>query len=71
MRSVNDYLHYRVIDVSSFREMMKRWAPATASRFVKEIAACGTETVIHRAMDDIKWSIELMKMFRPLLTAKR
>ncbi|CAF2786733.1 unnamed protein product [Rotaria sp. Silwood2] len=70
MPTVLSYLHYRVIDVSSFNEMMKRWAPATASRFVKEIAANGRVEVSHRAMDDIEWSIELMQMFRPLLTAR-
>ncbi|CAF0976606.1 unnamed protein product [Rotaria sp. Silwood1] len=71
MPTVYNYLHYRVIDVSSFREMMKRWAPSTASRFVREIAANGKCEVTHRAMDDIEWSIELMKMFRPLLTARK
>ncbi|CAF1077214.1 unnamed protein product [Rotaria sordida] len=71
MPTVHSYLHYRVIDVSSFREMMKRWAPSTASKFVREIAANGKVTVSHRAMDDIEWSIELMKMFRPLLTAQK
>ncbi|CAF1036709.1 unnamed protein product [Rotaria sordida] len=71
MPTVHSYLHYRVIDVSSFREMMKRWAPSTASKFVREIAANGKVAVSHRAMDDIEWSIELMKMFRPLLTAQK
>lgn len=71
MPSIHRYLHYRVIDVSSFREMMKRWAPFTASKFVRQIAANGKQVVTHRAMDDIEWSIELMKMFKPLLTAKQ
>ncbi len=70
MPNVHHYLHYRIIDVSSFREMMKRWAPITASKFVKQIAANGKQVISHRAMDDIEWSIELMKMFRPLLIAR-
>lgn len=70
MPSVYEYLHYRLIDVSSFQEMMKRWAPITSSKFIRHIATNGKENVSHRAMDDIEWSIELMKMFRPLLSAR-
>jgi oligoribonuclease len=71
MSRVHEYLHYRVIDVSSFREMMKRWAPGTASKFARQLASDGGEVVSHRAMDDIIWSIQMMKMFKPLLTSRQ
>ncbi|CAF0767591.1 unnamed protein product [Adineta steineri] len=71
MPIVHDYLHYRVIDVSSFYEMIKRWAPETGSKFSKQIASNGRDTVNHRAMNDIEWSIEMMKLFRPLLTSRK
>ena len=69
MPSVYEYLHYRLIDVSSFREMMKRWAPSTASKFARQLVSGGREIVNHRAMDDIEWSIAMMRLFKPLLTS--
>ncbi|UJR34354.1 hypothetical protein I4U23_021758 [Adineta vaga] len=53
------------------RKIMKRWTPKTASQFSKEISSNGRDIVNHRAMDDIEWSIEMMKLFRPLLTSKQ
>ena len=70
MPKVHDFLHYRIIDVSSFQAIMKRWAPRTESKMKRDLAANGQETVNHRAMDDIKWSISLMKQFKPLLEEK-
>lgn len=49
------YLHYRMVDVSSFKEMAKRWYP-TLPRYEKKGA--------HLALDDILESIEELRYFR-------
>lgn len=66
MPSVAKYLHYRIIDVSSFRAMLKRWNPRKDADFMSTLSHGGTENVNHRAMDDIEWSIALMKLFEPM-----
>ena len=70
MPEVFKYLHYRIIDVSSFRAMLKRWKPARDADLVSQLAHGGQENVNHRAMDDIEWSIALMKLYRPMLTGR-
>ncbi|CAF1136750.1 unnamed protein product [Rotaria sordida] len=70
MPKAHDYLHYRIIDVSSFRGMLKRWAPRNELKFVSKLSKIGRDTVNHRAMDDIEYSMELMKLFHPLLTGR-
>jgi oligoribonuclease len=49
------YLHYRMVDVSSFKEMAKRWYP-TLPPYEKKGA--------HLALDDILESIEELRYFR-------
>lgn len=56
MPSVNAHLHYRNIDVSTIKELAKRWAPEIFSKYKKE----GT----HRAKDDILQSIDEMKFWK-------
>lgn len=56
MPSVHSFLHYRNIDVSTIKELAKRWAPVSFSRYKKE----GT----HRAKDDILQSIDELKFWR-------
>lgn len=52
-------IHYRSIDVSSIKELMRRWLPNEAiSR---------RETSKHRAMDDILDSITELKHYRDVL----
>ncbi|CAF3124557.1 unnamed protein product [Rotaria sp. Silwood2] len=70
MPNAHNYLHYRIVDVSSFRGMLKRWAPRNELKFVSKLSNNGRDTVNHRAMDDIEYSIELMKLFHPLLTGR-
>lgn len=48
-------LHYRQVDVSTFKEMVRRWYGPTAV-FAKDSN--------HTAMDDIRSSIEEMKYYR-------
>ena len=49
------YLHYRTIDVSSVKELAKRWYP-NLPLFEKKGG--------HRALDDIRESIEELKYYR-------
>ncbi len=56
MPTLEDYLHYRVIDVSSIKEVVKRWYPDSYRNEKKQ----GT----HRALDDIRESIEELKHYR-------
>ncbi len=49
MPELEDYFHYRNLDVSSLKELAKRWAPDVAKGVVKSGA--------HLAMDDIRDSI--------------
>ena len=67
MPRVHEYLHYRIIDVSSFQAIMRRWAPWMERKIKAELSRKGPENVSHRAMDDIKWSISFMREFRPFI----
>lgn len=54
---IENYLHYRSIDVSTIKELAKRWYPQQASGYRKKSSA-------HRAMDDIKESVEELRYWR-------
>jgi len=56
MPELEKYFHYRLIDVSTLKELAQRWAPAVAAGFSKEST--------HRALDDIRESIEELKYYR-------
>ena len=55
MPKLANFFHYRHIDVSSFKEVIKRWHPE-AEEFKK--------TSSHRALDDIKESVNELKFYR-------
>eukprot|EP00762_Andalucia_godoyi_P001069 ANDGO_01936.mRNA.1 putative oligoribonuclease len=55
MPSLDQYLHYRIIDVSSVKEIAKRWFPQLPV-FPKQCK--------HRAMDDIFESIAELKYYQ-------
>ena len=57
MRELDGYVHYRSIDVSSFKELCRRWYPAIYRKRPGK-----TET--HRALDDIRESIEELRYYR-------
>jgi len=67
MPKVHDYLHYRIIDVTSFQLIMRRWIPDVEAKIKRHVATNGQDIVNHRAMDDIKWSISFMKQLRRTL----
>ena len=52
---IDQHLHYRMIDVSSVKELCKRWYPG--QEYAKK-------QNLHRALDDIKESIEELKFYR-------
>ena len=56
MPELEDYFHYRSIDVSTVKELIRRWKPEVLSGFKKK----GT----HLALDDIRESIAEMHYYR-------
>ena len=54
---VDDFLHYRSIDVSSIKELCRRWYPAV-------YAAAPPKAKAHRALDDIRESIAELAYYR-------
>lgn len=61
MPAVFSRLHYRVLDVSSFKETLRRWHPEV----VAELESVKVST--HEAMDDIRWSVRELDMYRRAL----
>lgn len=57
MPQVTDYLHYRLVDVSSIKELVKRWYPKDPRTDFKK-------PTNHRALDDIRASIEELRHYR-------
>ncbi|KAA1106813.1 hypothetical protein PGTUg99_009396 [Puccinia graminis f. sp. tritici] len=49
---VSEYLHYRLVDVSSIKELARRWEPKLV-----ELAKPASIPSKHRALDDIRDSI--------------
>ena len=56
MPALNAFLHYRMIDVSTVKELARRWHPAALDGFSKEGA--------HLALEDIRDSIAELKHYR-------
>lgn len=56
MPALEDYFHYRNLDVSTLKELVKRWAPEKMAGFKKK----GT----HQALDDIRESIAELQFYR-------
>jgi oligoribonuclease len=64
MPRLDAYLHYRSIDVSSIKELCRRWYPAV---YRKRPAKAEQ----HRALDDIRESIEELRYYRDHLFTPR
>ena len=56
MPKFNDYLDFRNVDVSSFKEVIHRWYPGIVEQVVKKST--------HRALDDIRESIDEIRFYR-------
>lgn len=61
--SVERYLSYRMIDVSSIKELAKRWYPNVVADFLDH----KEEDVAHRALDDIKYSIKELGFYKKMI----
>ena len=57
MPELIDYLHYRVIDVSTIKELSRRWFP-------KAHYNAPAKTGNHRALGDIRDSIDELRYYR-------
>ena len=57
MKVLADFLHYRTIDVSTIKELARRWYP-------KAYFAAPAKTGNHRALGDIRDSIDELKYYR-------
>jgi len=56
MPQLEKYFHYRLLDVSTLKELASRWAPRIYAGLQKESK--------HLALDDIRESIEELKYYR-------
>ena len=56
MPALERYFHYRNLDVSTLKELAKRWAPQVAAGFSKQSS--------HLALDDIRDSIDELRHYR-------
>jgi oligoribonuclease len=62
MPTLERYFHYRNLDVSTLKELARRWAP--------DVLAGLQKTSKHLALDDIRESIEELRYYRATLFAK-
>lgn len=63
MPIVNDFLHYRLIDVSTCKELCKRWNS-------KIFNQAPTKKLRHRGFDDIMESINELKYYKKFMFNK-
>jgi oligoribonuclease len=54
---IDDWLHYRSVDVSTIKELVRRWYPDV-------YAAAPAKRGSHRALDDIRESIAELQYYR-------
>ena len=54
---IENFLHYRCVDVSSIKELARRWFPEILADAPKKDGG-------HRAMDDIKASVTELEFYR-------
>ncbi len=57
MPAVDEYLHYRSVDVSTIKELARRWFPEAA-------AGAPGKAGGHRAMDDVRESVAELAYYR-------
>lgn len=57
MPLVVSYLHYRIIDVSTIKELTRRWSPLIYKNVPKK-------KLCHRALADIRESLQELKYYR-------
>ena len=55
--SIDDWLHYRSVDVSTLKELCRRWYPEVLEK-------APTKGGHHRALDDVRESVEELRYYR-------
>jgi oligoribonuclease len=60
MPELESYFHYRNVDVSTIKELARRWYPGA-------VAALPEKDSAHRALDDIRESINELVHYRDTL----
>ncbi len=60
MPEIEDFLHYRSVDVSTIKELARRWYP-------EALAAAPRKDTGHRALDDITESLNELRYYRSAL----
>lgn len=55
--AIEEYLHYRSVDVSTIKELTRRWHPEVLAELPRKATA-------HRALDDIRESIDELRFYR-------
>jgi len=58
--AIEEHLHYRSVDVSSIKELVRRWYPDV-------LAKRGWKKGSHRALDDIRESVAELRLYRELV----
>ena len=54
---IEEFLHYRSVDVSTLKELARRWHPEAYAAAPKKVAG-------HRALDDIRESLDELRHYR-------
>lgn len=57
---IEEYLHYRSVDVSSLKELVRRWYPDVLTQR-------GWKQGSHRALDDIRESVSELQLYREMV----
>ncbi len=57
---IEEHLHYRSVDVSSIKELVRRWYPEVLTQR-------GWKQGSHRALDDIRESVAELQMYREIV----
>jgi oligoribonuclease len=60
---IEEYLHYRSVDVSTVKELAKRWLPTILGDAPRKAEG-------HRALDDIRESVEELRYYREAFFVK-
>ena len=55
--AIEEYLHYRSVDVSTIKELARRWYPGLLDELTRKQTS-------HRALDDIRESIDELRAYR-------
>jgi oligoribonuclease len=59
---IEEYLHYRSVDVSTIKELCRRWYPDVLANAPEKAGG-------HRALDDIRESVEELRYYRSTVFA--